>query len=221
MYDVDKIEKEWYRYRRKKIFKAVGITTVVLSIISFVILSPNLGISFGDSNSTVIATNITKAKIIDEPKRVNRLETQVPSLEPKANIENRKVGQMVFQSSEDSIKKEPRKRKKLHIEVTSRDGKSIAKDIESRFKFAKDKDDALFLAKYYYDKNMYSKSEIWALEANKIDNNMDNSWIIFAKSLAKQGKRAESLKVLQSYYDKSSSINAKKLMDKIRRGKSF
>jgi len=189
-----------------------------------VIYIPKLGINFGETNDTVVVASAAKAPIaptVDAPVRTNRLETQVPSLGVQSTSQDRKAGKIVFQNSETKSVQEPRKRKKLHIEVTSRNGKSIAKDIEGRFKFAKDKDDALFLAKFYYDKGIYSKSESWALEANKIDSNMDESWIIFAKSLSKQGKRAEALKVLQSYHDKSNSINAQKLMDKIRRGKSF
>lgn len=218
MYDVDKIEREWYRYKRKKVLKISLIFIGVVSVGIFAIYFPKLGISFDDKNQTTKQVAINKHV---NNKTISKLETKVPSLGETIITENTKPGKMVFNNPDIKVVQEPRKRKKLHIEVTDRNGTSIAKDIESRFKFAKDKDDALFLAKYYYDKNSYDKAEFWALETNKLDNNVEDSWIIFAKSLAKKAKRAESIKVLKSYYEKSSSQKAKKLMDKIRRGKSF
>ncbi len=67
----------------------------------------------------------------------------------------------------------------------------------------------------------YAKAEKWALETNKLDNAIEESWLIFAKAQAKQGKRIESLKVLKAFFDQGGSSKAKILMDRIRRGKNF
>jgi len=131
------------------------------------------------------------------------------------------VGQIIFQDTREASAPPRKKKKSILIQVTERGSKDIAADIENRFEFAKDKSDSLFLAKYYYDKMEYAKAEKWALETNKLDNTIEESWLIFAKAQAKQGKRVEALKVLQAFYEQSGSPAARVLMDKIRRGKRF
>ncbi len=86
---------------------------------------------------------------------------------------------------------------------------TVIKRIESRFEDTKDYDDAMFLAKYYYSKGRYRKSEYWSMQANLIDSSKEDSWIIFSKSQAKQGKRADALRVLQAYFDRTGSMKIK------------
>jgi tetratricopeptide (TPR) repeat protein len=88
-------------------------------------------------------------------------------------------------------------------------------------KFAKSKNsrDALLLAKAYYKEGKYQESEQWALSANKLDNNLEESWLLFAKAKAKLGKKEEAVTILASYYKKSHSTKAKSLMGQIKTGK--
>jgi len=92
---------------------------------------------------------------------------------------------------------------------------------EERFKSTQDPQDSLYLAKYYYKKGNYDKAETWAVNTNSIDGDIEDSWIIFAKARAKQGHRVDAIKVLQSYYDETSSAKAKELLDKLRRNIPF
>ena len=94
-------------------------------------------------------------------------------------------------------------------------------EIEERFKSYQDPKDSLTLAKMYYKKGNYKKAESWAVSTNNIDGDIEESWLIFAKSRAKQGFRKDAIKVLQSYYDETNSAKAKDLLVKIRFGKSF
>jgi len=61
----------------------------------------------------------------------------------------------------------------------------------------------------------YVESEKWALIANNLDKNSEESWFLFAKSKAKLGKRREALKILVSYHKKTKSPQAKELIEKI------
>ena len=97
----------------------------------------------------------------------------------------------------------------------------IVQEYEDRFKESQDPQDALYLAKYFYKKKNYPKAEIWAANANNIDGEIEDSWIIFAKAKAKQGHRVEAIKILQEYYDSTASLKAKELLDKLRRNKPF
>jgi len=94
-------------------------------------------------------------------------------------------------------------------------------DIEKRFSSTQNKDDALFLARYYYDKKQYKKALRWSLETNKLDSNIEESWLLFGKAKAKLGQRMDAIRVLQSYVDRTGSSKAKKLLGNIRRGKAF
>ncbi len=94
-------------------------------------------------------------------------------------------------------------------------------EIEDRFKSYQDPKDSLKLAKIYYKKGDYKKAESWAVSTNNLDGDIEESWLIFAKSRAKQGDRKDAIKVLQSYYDETNSAKAKDLLVKIRFGKPF
>ena len=234
MYNVEKLEKQWIKYRRKRVVLStaivLSIATLIVAFTYFKVTSKIVDINTSVAKVAVAKDIAPKVKSIltkdNVQSKLDRLGTQVPSLETNTMEEAKPergdgIGQIIFQDEKEQVSKTKVKRKKLMIQVTDRESRDIAKDIESRFAFAKDKSDALFLAKYYYDKNDYDKSAKWALETNKLDSNLEDGWLIFAKCKAKQGKRIESLKVLKTFYEKSGSTNAKKLMDKIRRGISF
>jgi len=110
----------------------------------------------------------------------------------------------------------PRKTKKIHFTSTSSNYIALMKQ---KFSKSKSPRDALLLAKAYFKKHQYSASEEWALSANKLDNSLEDSWLLFAKSKAKLGKKKEALKILVSYYKKSHSLKAKRLMGQIKTGR--
>jgi len=106
-----------------------------------------------------------------------------------------------------------RKKKKIKFRQSSNNYMSIMKQ-----KFARNKNsrDALLIAKAYYNAGNYKKSEEWALKANSLNSHLDESWLIFAKSKDKMGKRREALKILIAYYNKSKSPKVKALINKMR-----
>jgi len=110
----------------------------------------------------------------------------------------------------------PRKTKKMKFTSTSTNYMALMKQ---KFSKSNSPRDALLLAKAYYKKHQYSASEEWALSANKLDNSLEDSWLLFAKSKAKLGKKKEALKILVSYYKKSHSLKAKRLMGQIKTGR--
>ncbi len=111
--------------------------------------------------------------------------------------------------------KEVHKTKKMNFTSTS---VNYVEKIKAKFKRSNNPRDALLLAKLYYKKSDFQSAEQWALSANKLDNNLEESWLLFAKSKAKLGKNHEALKILVSYYKKSKSTKAKALIMAIKRG---
>ncbi len=104
-------------------------------------------------------------------------------------------------------------KKKINFSHNGSDYKEVMK---KKFEENRNPREALLLAKVYYKENNYLQAEEWALRANKLDKNLDESWLLFAKSKAKLGKRKEALNILSSYYKKSKSDQARELISKIK-----
>jgi tetratricopeptide (TPR) repeat protein len=109
--------------------------------------------------------------------------------------------------------------KKMHLEIIESTSVTAYKDVERRFLESRDMDDALFLARSYYKKGDYEKAEYWALEINKLDEDMEEGLLIFVKSKAKMGRKNEAISILTSYVEKSDSQEAKKLLYRIENDK--
>ncbi len=123
---------------------------------------------------------------------------------------------------ESNIDNTPKEKKhKMDLTIITPNSKKIIVGIEKRFRATRSYDDALYLANYYYERKLYSKAAYWSLQANIIDSDGEESWLLFAKAKAKLGKRAEAIKVLKAYYEKSASPDARALMDDIRKGTKF
>lgn len=93
-------------------------------------------------------------------------------------------------------------------------------EIEERFKENSNPNLGLYIARYHYDHGNYSEAYNYALKTNAINNTMDDSWLIFAKSLVKLGKVDQAKKTLQLYISNSNSESAKNLLDTLNKESS-
>ena len=91
-------------------------------------------------------------------------------------------------------------------------------EIENRFKENSNPHLGLYIARYHYDHGNYNEAYNYALKTNAINNNIEESWLIFAKSLVKLGKSDQAKKTLQFYISQSNSENAKNLLNSIEQG---
>jgi len=104
-------------------------------------------------------------------------------------------------------------KRRLNFQRTGNNYMSIMKQ---KFEQNKNPRDALLIAKAYYSAGNYKQSEEWSLKANSLNSNLDESWLIFAKSKDKMGKRREALKILVAYYNKSKSSRIKALINEMK-----
>ena len=88
-------------------------------------------------------------------------------------------------------------------------------DVILRFYESKDPNDSLFLATSYYEQNDYAKAFYWAIETNRITEDIEDSWIIMAKSKARMGDRNEALRILKAYIAKKDSKEASNLLERM------
>ncbi len=107
-------------------------------------------------------------------------------------------------------------RKKMHLNIIESSSVSAYKDVEKRFYESHDSDDSLFLAKSYFRKGNYKKAEYWALQTNKVNKYIDESWLIFAKAKVKLGRKNEAIRLLTDYVKMSDSSEAKNLLLKLK-----
>ncbi|MDR1976957.1 MAG: hypothetical protein LBQ18_08220 [Campylobacteraceae bacterium] len=78
---------------------------------------------------------------------------------------------------------------------------------------------ATMISEEYFDRKNYRKSLEWALKANEIDSQNELSWIMFAKSQVKLGKRDDAIRALEIYTDYAKSASkASNLLKSIRSG---
>jgi tetratricopeptide (TPR) repeat protein len=222
MHDIQKLEAQWRWYKRRQIFRPLFATlgivaTGALVYYAWPILSAKLS---SESAKSDHAANTAAAV----PSQNTTIQTPLSTKAalPVVPLARRGSWEMSFAGAElPKPQSESTGTKQVDIEVQSRKSEHTAKEIEERFRFAKDKDDALFLARFYYDKKQYKEALKWSLETNKLDSDIEESWLLFAQSKAKLGQRKEAIRVLQAYYDRTGSAKSKKLLDHIRRGKVF
>ncbi len=110
------------------------------------------------------------------------------------------------------------KEEKTMLTITKQEDESDLKDIIRRFKNNKNPALSLFIAKRYYSAKQYQKSYNYALMTNEIDQNIDESWIIFSKSLVKLGQHELAINTLKAYLKTSKSTAAEVLLRSIETG---
>jgi len=240
MYDIKPLEEEWKKYKKKKRrpWFALMFSIFLILLISFAFLNYKEVdfLKFNDKSKAEVVTNNATTVLID--KALTTLETKKPKVnevsqetETKSMIvisendsmeivEDLPIAEDVKVINETSAKIQTveKPRKKMHLNIIETSSVSAYKDVERRFKRSHEIDDSLFLAKSYYSKGNYKKAEYWALQTNKVNGNIEESWLIFVKSKVKLGRKNEAIHILTNYIKKSNSAEAKNLLNKIKKG---
>ena len=240
MYDIKPLEEEWKRYKKKKmkpwyslIFSILIITTLALSFLNYkdVIFSKlenNSSVSINKPIPTTVlldkalTTLEVKKEIIEKSIKDNNieLETDVSSIiDDPMRYEHPNAKKVSIKITEP-IKKPvivEKPRKKMHLNIIETTSASAYRDVAKRFADTADTDDSLFLARTYYDQGNNKKAIYWALETNKVNPNIEESWLIFAKAKARSGHKDEAIRILSSYIKRSNSFKAKALLKKFKK----
>jgi len=132
----------------------------------------------------------------------------------RKTIKNNSIQKKVIKK-EVVVKKETSKK----ISIKRNNDENDIKHVIKRFKTNNNPALSLFVAKKYYKLGNYTKAYNYALITNQINNDIEASWIVFAKSLMKLNKKDKAIKTLKKYIDNSHSSRAKILLDKIQSGK--
>lgn len=128
------------------------------------------------------------------------------------------VSSPVYEEEPAKSESDDFKEEKTMLTITKQEDESDLKDIIRRFKNNKNPALSLFIAKRYYSAQQYQKSYNYALMTNEIDQNIDESWIIFSKSLVKLGQHELAINTLKAYLKTSKSTAAEVLLKSIETG---
>jgi tetratricopeptide (TPR) repeat protein len=231
MYDIKPLEEEWKKYKKKKrrpwfVF-LFSIFFILLISFTFLNYKEIDFLKFYDNSRLEIVTNKSTTLLID--KALTTLEIKKPAVsEVPQTSEMKSISSISYENGSIEITeelpisndvdtvKEPRK--KVHLNIIETASVSAYEDVAKRFKQSHDTDDSLFLAKSYYSQGDYRKAEYWALQTNKVNENIEESWLIFIKSKVKLGHKNEAIRILTAYIKKSNSAQAKSLLYKIKKG---
>ncbi len=226
MYDIRELEEAWLRYRKKRrrpflIAAALFFAFIVLYVLE--IKTGYLTRVFQRKGDTVVIVDTaiernetfgTNKISLERSGRVSQIVEvrKDESTKPIAISKINKNDTMVLApSSVDGSAKN------IVIELKDTNDPQTLHDLEKRFKLSHDTDDSLFLAKSYYKRQQYEKAAYWAYQTNLINENIEEAWLVFVKSKYKLGRHAEAIKVLKAYIDKSGSIRAKVLLEKMQK----
>ncbi len=163
--------------------------------------------------SPVKKKTLKKRKVVQE----NIVEEEYMEIEQKSKAKKIKTQEAPVKIVKKDSTQKPYKKQIITIE--RRDSQNDIKEIISRFKKNNNPALSLFVAKKYYELGDYEQAYNYALVTNGINNDIEDSWLIFAKSLVKLNKREMAIKTLREYLKYSHSGNARILLNDIKSGK--
>lgn len=173
------------------------------------IIEPNLTII--RAKQTIKNNQTTNIKqqgeqIISQIK--NLASTDTYSLPSTQNVNNdiKQQNDNNFKTNNEIYEQPQTTRKK--VKLTQESNVATLIDIMKRFNESHDPNDSLFLAISYYEKKEYNKALFWAIETNKITEEIEDSWIIMAKSKFYLGDKNEATRIIKAYASKTGSKEA-------------
>ncbi len=186
-----------------------------------VVLTPSL--EFISKIDTAAPKNYSSETISNKKKEVAVATEEVkPTLQEikpiviPQEIKEEKIEPIKIDKIETSSVNEE---KKGSVSISRRDEQKDIADVIKRFNINHNPALSLFIAKKYYQLGDYEQAYNYALATNDINKNIEESWILFAKSLVKLNKKEMAVETLKKYISHSNSPQAKRLLEEINTGK--
>ena len=104
------------------------------------------------------------------------------------------------------------------VSIQSKSIGSSIPNLISRFKSTGNVKYAILLAQEYYSKKDYKNAEKWSFTVNNLNKNLEEGWVVFAKSRYKMGKKEDAIMVLDTYRQKNPSKYIDFLITQIKSG---
>lgn len=244
MIDVNELESKWLNYKlRTWIPLAIAMLTVIAVLLLIVMfLYKNAHEQNNLTNihktktpvekqtTTVLTKNEKNTLPVTKIKQVAIKKEPVIPQGPKAEQKTLLEPSMDFLNSlekkiphaeikKETIQKVQPNPKKNNIKINTDNSSNGLDLIVKRFQTTNDPKLSLFIAQIFYKHKDYKSAYNYSLITNEIDNSLEDSWIIFTKSLVKLGKKKMAISTLERYIAHSNSNEAKSLLIDIKTGK--
>jgi len=213
MLDIDILEKRWIIYKIKKYLPYIAFFMIL--IISYILFFLNIEkekvykIKKLDKKVLIIDSNITNIKNLHKITLSPSMNF-IQEIDEKDYLQPKKIKAVIT----------PIKEKKLEtITIKHKNNNQDIENLVKRFEKNNNPSLSLFIAKKYYKQGKYDKAYKYALITNDLDNKIEDSWLIFTKSLVKLDRKQKAINLLTKYIKHSNSENAKLLLDEIKDGK--
>ena len=244
MLNINELEKRWFVYKIKSYTPYLIITILILltsSLLLFLFYNDNSlknKVSIEKKEVKKFETHETYVKIgdkvpttahVDVPKVKNDIQKVV--LQPSLNF----IDNVVINKPETSKKKiikekiievkpEPIIEKipveeNVSLQINKQNTSNDINLVIKRFKTNNNPALSLFIAKKYYEIGNFNQAYNYALITNQLNKDIEESWIIFSKSLVKLNKKDKAVEVLKQYVEYSNSSRAEILLSNIISGK--
>jgi len=236
MINIEKLEKRWLRYKLKLFLPYIilFLLTVLFTIILFITINSSnshviknkvpilheKNISMTTKIESAIVQNIVikKEKLTLSPS-LSFLKTIQRTPPLKSKVQKNTIDYKKTITKERVIKKilaDPYISKTITIDRQNRE-KDIL-DVIRRFNTSHNPALSLFISKKYFEMGKYKEAYNYALLTNEINSNIEDSWILFSKSLVKLNKKKKAISVLKRYISHTNSTKATQLLNKIIQG---
>ncbi|SMC09630.1 tetratricopeptide repeat protein [Nitratiruptor tergarcus] len=229
MHEYERLEQRWKVYNFKKNFKSFFLLSILFLLIggAFYILKMK-------SSSSLKPKNISSNQ-----KTINNVSHNKNFLAPALDFEKRLLNKKVINKSQKkSNRKQSNNKKKVTDKKATKNKPNIKnrskkdtfkietqtlslKEMIRNFKKRPSAPLALLIAKKYFTKGEYKHALEWSIKSNELDKNLEESWILFAKSAYRIGDKKRAIKALQIIIRKNNSKEAKRLLRKISRGQKI
>jgi tetratricopeptide (TPR) repeat protein len=189
---------------------------------SQIVLAPSL--DFIDTLKDMPKENVTKFHIqpveekevelkVEEHKNIPKIaKLNKPKTTENIVTDNSVVESYVLENETEN------KIKSSNFSINIKEEEADIQEVITRFKNNKNPALSLFVAKRFYAIKNYPEAYNYALLTNNINSDIEESWLIAAKSLNKLGKKEESIRLLNQFIGKSHSIRGTMILEQIKNG---
>lgn len=242
MYDLNDLEKKWIIYKKQKYKKigSLGVAFLAVALVSFglgylIFGSKNTAQTantapVSEQNNTLKQAEINQTALPGQPMQsipayqYQPLQKEVVIISPEEKKEEFKSFQPTEQNQntaqtssqqpqQRTVQIKPNVAPKITIETKSAGPIEV---LASRYSKNPDAATAISLSEIFYKQGNYQKSLKWAMNANAIDPKAEKSWIMFAKSSYKLGRKQDALNALENFSKTSSSEAVKTTISQIK-----
>ncbi|MEA1956414.1 MAG: hypothetical protein U9N02_07980 [Campylobacterota bacterium] len=219
MLNIDELENRWLKYKIKSFIPHI---VIAISLLIILIITSIFTFKTKIEEKSMVKTEILKPKIEKKQNIEKQSDEQklviTPSFNFMQNIQTTSIIEKKSTIYEKPISKvvtnQPQK-----IDIKRQNTKNDIKHVIERFNNNKNPVLSLFIAKKYYELKNYKQACQYAFITNELNNKIEDSWIIFIKSMIKLNQKDKAIKTLRQYIKHSNSEKAKILLNEIIAGR--